>query len=119
MERPIRILKYEPDLVSVASPVPKGLGVPASERIHQMQHVPFADCVVAEGPDRLLPALARGRISRRLLLNAEELVVQYPVGLDIVVRAVAHHLALQSPGTSQMIDQTVSPFRRRLRGDRQ
>jgi hypothetical protein len=49
---------------------------------------------------------------------AKELVIQYPIGLHVVVGLTSHHLALNPPASRQVIYQIIAPFRRCLRGDR-
>jgi hypothetical protein len=54
-------------------------------------------------------------------VDAEELVMEYPLGLNHVVRVAAHDLSCQLPGAGQVIDQIVVPpgwsLRARAEGD--
>ena len=47
-------------------------------------------------------------------MNAQELVIQHPLGLDVMVRVVAHDRAGESPGAGHMVNQIVVPLCRRL-----
>lgn len=59
-----------------------------------MQHIFLNDRVVAKKPDGLVALLRGGRIRRGALMDTKEHMVEYPLGLEFVVRVAAHDLSL-------------------------
>jgi hypothetical protein len=63
--------------------------------------------------------LAGRRIGGRCFGDAKKLVVEHPICLDVVMRGLPHHLALDFPRTGQLIHKVVRPRRRSSTGQRQ
>ena len=69
-----------------------------------MKHVALADGVITEKPNCFIPVFGGRRGGGCLLMNSKKLVVEYPFGLNVVVRRAAQNPTLKLPGTSQVID---------------
>lgn len=53
--------------------------------------------------------LGGGRGSGGLLVNAEELVIQFPLRVDFVMRVVAVDLAFHLPGAGYVVSEIILP----------
>ena len=80
-----------------------------------MQHIFFNGRVVAKKSDGFIALLRGGRIRRGALMDTKEHMVEYPLGLEFVVRVAAHHLSTNLPRAGHVLNEIVVPFTWSLR----
>jgi hypothetical protein len=114
VEGAVGILEDKLDLISVLPTPAQSFGEARSVDVQQVQDVLFADGIVAEKPGGFVRMFGFRRRCRCLFVDTEELVVQYPLGLNFVMSVVPHHLAGNVPCAGQVIDEAVLPWGRRL-----
>src|ERR1019366_8166425 len=109
-KRAIRIFKDKVDGVAVARAVAERFREAPSKDVEQVEHIALADRVVAEKPGCLVLVLVRWRARDSPFVDAQELVIERPFRLHLMMRGLSHYRAFELPVSRHVIDQIVMPL---------